>query len=158
MDFLKQLTYDKSAFTEPLLDFENVKQVDDDDAAPDHDSEDDDSVAMPESCLPSQLTSLDSGIAVTSQISSSSASSTSSFDDTKLMCGICLDRQKDTLLDCGHTICGACFIDLKTARKKYCEEKFTNPRQRRAQTKLLECPFATCRKAIGLEARTILFD
>lgn len=158
MEFLRQLVFENPSFTDTLIDFESVGDLPDGEefveCEEDIDNGEDETVNTTTSTDHSHVAST-CGVELSTV---SSPSQSSSQADTKRMCGICAERVKDSLMSCGHIICGQCFSGLIDARQKYCRENYRSKRQQLKEEKHLWCPFDLCRKVIQPIAHMLNFD
>lgn len=148
MEFLRQLVFDRPNFTNTFINFESVgelpeDEVDTDEEVEEEEEEYEDNEA---SIVPSQ-----------SLCSTVSATSSACSIDKRLLCGVCKEREKDTVIQCGHSMCSVCFDNLKEARKMECA-KIRSKVERLAEEKVLKCPFDVCGKRISDDAHKIMFD
>lgn len=88
----------------------------------------------------------------------SSISSVSQAVDPKTLCGLCTEREKDSLMDCGHTICGVCFTNRLSDHQEFCKENFTDQRTRRKELRNFRCPFDRCGKVIKTKVQKMILD
>lgn len=149
MEFLRQLVYNDSDFTDKFLEFESIGELPDDEPCFEENDEQYDDVNT------DNIIELDYSQESTATTSSGVSSSvslsqpTSSQADTKSLCGKCLEREKDSLMSCSHAICKVCFDGHVNERKKYCEANIRSKRRRGKEEQNLLCPFDKCRKQIN---------
>lgn len=154
MEFLRQLVYESGKLTEPMMQFDEVGDLpegedvedEEEDICEDNDGDD--------ACMQQQQ------VASISPASStcSAVSQTSSSSSNRLICGKCGLRQKDTIMSCGHAVCGVCFENLVgTQQQQHSDMKLRGQRRKRVQKQLF-CPFDSCKQAIKPNATKLCLD
>lgn len=143
------------------MDFDNVGPLPDgevivEDVDEDVDQEECEDIFLNENENTETNCSLDSGFSPTYSTQSSQPSS--SGVDKRLLCGQCLERPRDRLMTCGHTICEECFEVIKLSRIQFCDETIRSSRRRRQEYNILNCPFTSCKKEITSQTQTIILD
>lgn len=128
MEFLRKLVYDRPSFTNTFIDFDCVGPLPEDDVENEigEEVEDVEIECDMDNIISATVPASPSSQSVCSTMSASSSSSLSG----KLTCGICAMRQKDALLQCGHSVCMLCFEQMKRERKAECSKIRGKKRER----------------------------
>lgn len=153
MEFLRKLVYNRPNFTKNFMEFENVGPISEEEEEEENaEEEEDDGECEIENIGLTNYARMPSSPSSYSTCSTMSAAST-----TKLTCGNCGLREKDTLLQCGHSTCSFCFEQMKNERKEQCC-KIKGKNKRAKEEKKLKCPFPKCGMQINDIGHKINFD
>lgn len=88
----------------------------------------------------------------------SSISSVSQAVDSKTVCSLCSEREKDSLMECGHTICGTCFQNRLSDHQAYCKQTFADQRTQRKEIRNFRCPYDRCGQIIKAKVQKMILD
>lgn len=154
MHFLRQLVYNRPNFTRNFIRFDDVDSSLESENANECNIEDTEMDELEQTENASASMPSITRCASSQSVCSSVASSSSTASSYSILCSQCGIRKKDSLIQCGHAICGVCFINMKEAREQECIGY--KVAQRRKEEKKMKCPL--CSKQINDKAQQILDD
>lgn len=159
-EFLLAVIHKDNKLTDAIIDFENVEPIAEGENEFEELNHPDDAVVcdafMENTCTQASTSS------GTLFSFGSSISSVSQTVDPKTLCGLCTEREKDSLMECGqldipYVVFVSQIVLLLVITKNFAK-KFSDQRTRRKELSNFRCPFDRCGKLIKTKVKKMILD